>query len=111
MVQSSEIMRSPLQSIRNEAHNVWIALNKRHAIVVSWCSCIEAWPKPVTMLLQCCTKLNMQHIWDTVIMFVPQFLVDGTPKTNVQPCRLSNLNLRKDNRSTISGITTYLQII
>jgi hypothetical protein len=31
--------------------------------------------------------------------------------TNVQPCRLFNLNLRKDNRSKISGITTYLQII
>jgi hypothetical protein len=26
---------------KNEAHDVWIALNKRHAIVVSWCSCIE----------------------------------------------------------------------
>jgi hypothetical protein len=37
---SSEITRSPLQSIRNEAHNIWIALNKRHEIVVSWCSCI-----------------------------------------------------------------------
>jgi hypothetical protein len=31
---------SPLQSIGNEAHDVWIALNKRHTIVVSWCSCI-----------------------------------------------------------------------
>ena len=26
---------SPSQSIRNEAHDVWIALNKRHGIVVA----------------------------------------------------------------------------
>jgi hypothetical protein len=31
---------SPSQSIINEAHDVWIALNKRHEIVVSWYSCI-----------------------------------------------------------------------
>jgi hypothetical protein len=59
----------------------------------------------------------MQQIWDTMILLVPKFLVDGTPevlnKKNVQSCRLSNLKLRKDNRSKISGITTYmyLQII
>jgi hypothetical protein len=53
----------------------------------------------------------MQQIWDTMILLVPQFLVDGTPKKNVQPCQPSNLNLRKDNRSKISGITTHLQII
>ena len=32
---------SPSQSIRNEAHDVWIALIWRHVIVVSWCSCTE----------------------------------------------------------------------
>ena len=31
---------SPSHSIRIEAHAVWIALNKRHAIAFSWCSCI-----------------------------------------------------------------------
>jgi hypothetical protein len=46
-----------------------------HGVVV-----LQAWPKPATILLQCCTKLNMQQIWDTMILLVPQFLVDGTPK-------------------------------
>jgi hypothetical protein len=32
---------SPSQSIRNEAHDVGNALNKRHEIVVSWSSYIE----------------------------------------------------------------------
>jgi hypothetical protein len=49
---------SPSQSIRNEAHDVWITLNKRHALQFHGVVVLKACHKPATMLLQCCTKLN-----------------------------------------------------
>jgi predicted NodU family carbamoyl transferase len=76
---------SPSQSIKNEAHDVWIALNKRHEIVVSWCSYIESLAQTCTMLLQYCTKLNMEQIWDTMILLVHRFLVEGTPQQQKCP--------------------------
>jgi hypothetical protein len=52
-------------------------------------------PYPVPSLIE------QRKIWDTMILIVHRFLVDVTPQQqqNVQPCRLSNLNLRKDNCS------------
>ena len=102
------------QSIRNEAHDVGIALNKRHEIVVSWSSCIEG-------LAQTCNHviavlyMNMEYgtnmgYNDPACTSMPCGCNTSTTK-NVQTCRLSNLNLRKDNCSKISGSTTYLQII
>ena len=46
-----------------------------HGVVV-----LQAWPKLATILLLCRTKLNMEQIWDQMILLVSQLLVDGTPK-------------------------------
>ena len=104
---------SPSQSIRNEAHDVWIALNKRPEIVVSWCSCIAGLAQTCNHVIAVLYKVeyatNMGYK-DPACTSIPCGWNTST-KTNVQLCRLSNLNLRKDNRSKISGITTYLQII
>jgi hypothetical protein len=104
---------SPSQSIRNEAHDVWIALNKRREIVVSLCRCIAGLAQTCNHVIAVLCKveyaINMGYN-DPVCTYIPCGWNTSTTK-NVQPCRLSNLNLRKDNRSKISGITTYLQII
>jgi hypothetical protein len=104
---------SPSQSIRNEAQDVWIALNKRHEIVVSWCSYIEGLAQTCNHVIAVLYKVeygtNMEYN-DPACTSIPCGRNTSTTK-NVQPCRLSNLNLRKDNCSKISGSTTYLQII
>ena len=56
---------SPSQSIRNEAHDVQIALNKRHEIVVSWCSCIaglaQTWNHVIAVLYKVEYATNMGY--------------------------------------------------
>jgi hypothetical protein len=100
---------SPSQSIRNEAHDVGIALNKRHAIVVSWSSCIEGLAQTCNHVIAVLYKVeygtNMGYN-DPACTSIPCGWNTSTTK-KVQLCRLSNLNLRKDNCSKISGITTY----
>ena len=104
---------SPSQSIRNEARDVDIALNNRHDIVVSWSSCIEGLAQTCNHVIAVLYKVeygtNMGYN-DPACTSIPCGCTTSTTK-NVQPCRLSNLNLRKDNCSKISGITTYLQNI
>ena len=100
---------SPSQSIRNEAHDVGIALNKRHEIVVSWSSCIEGLAQTFNHVIAVLYKVeygtNMEYN-DPACTSNPCGWNTSTTK-NVQPCQLSNFNLRKDHRSKISGITTY----
>ena len=99
---------SPSQSIRDEAHDVWIALNKRHEIVVSWCSCIGGLAQTCNHVIAVLYKVeygtNMGYN-DHACTSIPCGRNTSTTK-NIQPCRLANLNLRKDNCSKI-----YLQII
>jgi hypothetical protein len=94
---------SPSQSIKNEAHDVWIALNKRHEIVVSWCSCIEGLAQTCNHVIAVLFKVehgtNMGYN-DPACTSIPCGRNTSTTN-NVQPCRLSNLNLRKDNCSKI----------
>jgi len=100
---------SPSRSIRNEPHDVWIALNKRHEIVVSWCSCIAGLAQTCNHVIAVLYKVEYAtHMGynDPACTSIPCGWNTSTTK-NAQ----HYLNLRKDNRSKISGITTYLQII
>ena len=51
---------SPSQSIRNESHDVGIALNKRYEIVVSWSSCIEALAQTCNHVIAVLYKYGIQ---------------------------------------------------
>ncbi|CAC5387142.1 unnamed protein product [Mytilus coruscus] len=106
----SQIIKSHVtssQSVRNEPHDVWLAVNNENEIQVSWCSCIAGLAQTCNHVIAVFYKIefatNMGYN-DPSCTSVPCGWNTSTKK-NVQPCRLSDLNLRRDNRSKISGST------
>ncbi|CAC5370027.1 unnamed protein product [Mytilus coruscus] len=104
----SQIIKShvtPSQSVRNEPHDVWLTVNNENEIQVSWCSCIAGLAQTCNHVIAVLYKIqfatNMGYN-DPSCTSVPCGWNTSTKK-NVQPCRLSDLNLRRDNRSKISG--------
>ena len=92
---------TPSMSIRNEPHEVWLAIDQISLnIKCCWCSCIAGFAQTCNHAIAALYKVefasNMEYI-DPSCTSIPCGWNRSTKKT-VQPSRLRDMNIRQDNR-------------
>ncbi|VDI60598.1 Hypothetical predicted protein [Mytilus galloprovincialis] len=97
---------TPSQSVRNEPHEVWISI-KANEIKSCWCSCIAGMAQTCNHVIAVLYKLEYATTmgYNNLACTSQPCGWNSSTKKDVKPCRLSELSLRCDNRSKVSGAT------
>ena len=102
---------TPSQSIRNEPHDLWMAIDEDHNILGSWCRCIAGHAQICNHVIAVLYKLeyvNNLGYNNPSCTSIPCGWNSSTRK-DVQPCCVSAMNPRKDDRRKMSGMTINLK--
>ena len=92
---------TPSMSVRNEPHEVWLAINQNTTCIkCCWCTCIAGLAQTCNHVIAALYKIeyasSMGYI-DPSCTSMPCGWNKSTKKT-VQPSRLRDMNIRQDNR-------------
>ena len=96
---------TPSQSVRNEPHDVWIGISVEGDIICGWCNCIAGMAQTCNHIIAVLYKLEYASTngYNSPACTSLPCNWNSSTRKDVQPSRLSAMNIRQDNRSKISG--------
>lgn len=98
---------TPSQRIRQDPHEVWVAVKSNGAIVCGWCTCIAGTSATCNHMIALLYKVNyaVQCGYNNLACTSVPCGWNRSTRKEVVPCKIMDLNLRRDKASKPQGDT------